>query len=196
MAARSAVHTRKVQLEVCIGKEAQPVGQLAFVKDGNREYSVFTYSAGWLSHPARFAVSPDLALAPGYQVCKPPGKEDSRFFFALADTEPDAWGRRVIARAHAKARKNDPTLKALTELDYLCAVDDFSRIGALRLRNDAGFFFAYSGARSTLQDPLESSSAGWIFGTGLSWSVSVCSGDAVQWLVAFSCRSTLACRWL
>jgi serine/threonine-protein kinase HipA len=137
---KSVAHTRKVQLEVCIGKEAQPVGQLAFVKDGNREYSVFTYSAGWLSHPARFAVSPDLALAPGYQVCKPPGKEDSRFFFALADTEPDAWGRRVISRAHAKARKNDPMLKALTELDYLCAVDDFSRIGALRLRNDAGAF--------------------------------------------------------
>lgn len=52
----------------------------------------------------------------------------------------DAWGRRVIARAHAKERKKDPTLKALTELDYLCAVDDFSRIGALRLRNDKGAF--------------------------------------------------------
>lgn len=137
---KSTVRTQKVQLEVCIGKEGRPVGQLAFAKDGNREYSVFTYGSDWLSYPARFAVSPDLALAPGHQVRKPPGKEDSRFFLALADTEPDAWGRRVIARAHAKARKNDPTLKALTELDYLCAVDDFSRIGALRLRNDTGVF--------------------------------------------------------
>ena len=30
--------------------------------------------------------------------------EDSLFFLALGDTEPDAWGRRVIARAHAKRR--------------------------------------------------------------------------------------------
>ena len=27
-----------------------------------------------------------------------------------ADTEPDAWGRRVVARDHAKRRANDPTL--------------------------------------------------------------------------------------
>jgi serine/threonine-protein kinase HipA len=40
---------------------------------------------------------------------------------ALADTEPDAWGRRVIARAHAKARAQDARLGPLTELDYLAA---------------------------------------------------------------------------
>lgn len=137
---KSTAHTQQIQLDVCIGKEGQPVGRLAFAKDGNREYSVFTYGAEWLRHPARFSISPDLALTSGHQVRKPPGKEDSRFFLALFDTEPDAWGRRVIARAHAKARQNDPTLKALTELDYLCAVDDFSRIGALRLRNDKGVF--------------------------------------------------------
>jgi len=68
-------------------------------------------------------------------VRKPPTQDDSCFFLALADTEPDSWGRRVIARAHAKERKNNPALQALTEIDYLCAVDDFSRIGALRLRN-------------------------------------------------------------
>jgi len=132
--------TQKTQLDVCIGKEGLPVGELAYVKDGAREYSVFAYSQDWLRHPAHFAVSPDLALVPGHQVRKPPTKDDTRFFLALADTEPDAWGRRVIARAHAKERKNDPSLKALTELDYLCAVDDFSRIGALRLRNEKGDF--------------------------------------------------------
>lgn len=47
----------------------------------------------------------------------------------------DTWGRRVIARAHAKERKANPALPALTELDYLCKVDDFSRIGALRVLN-------------------------------------------------------------
>jgi serine/threonine-protein kinase HipA len=137
---KRTVNAQKIQLDVCIGKEGLPVGELAYVKDGAREYSIFAYGQDWLSHPSRFEVSPDLVLAPGHQVRKPPTKDDSRFFLALADTEPDAWGRRVIARAHAKERKKDPTLKALTELDYLCAVDDFSRVGALRLRNDKGDF--------------------------------------------------------
>ena len=140
VAIKKTRNVQKIQLDVCIGKEGLPVGELAYVRDGSREYSVFAYSQDWLRHPVHFAVSPDLALAPGHQVRKPPTKDDTRFFLALADTEPDAWGRRVIARAHAKERKKDPSLKALTELDYLCAVDDFSRIGALRLRNDKGDF--------------------------------------------------------
>ena len=139
-AIKNTRNAQKIQLDVCIGKDGLPVGELAYVKDGAREYSVFAYSQDWLRHPAHFTVSPDLALVTGHQVRKPPTKDDTRFFLALADTEPDAWGRRVIARAHAKERKKDPTLKALTELDYLCAVDDFSRIGALRLRNDKGDF--------------------------------------------------------
>jgi serine/threonine-protein kinase HipA len=137
---KRTVNAQITRLDVCIGKEGLPMGELAYVKDGAREYSVFAYGQDWLRHPFRFEVSPDLVLAPGHQVRKPPAKDDSRFFLALADTEPDAWGRRVIARAHAKERKKDPSLKALTELDYLCAVDDFSRIGALRLRNDNGDF--------------------------------------------------------
>ena len=137
---KSTFFTQKTQFNVCIGKEGMHVGELAYFKDGAREYSVFAYGQEWLRHPSRFEVSPDLVLAPGHQVRKPPTKDDSRFFLALADTEPDAWGRRVIARAHAKERKKDPTLKALTELDYLCAVDDFSRIGALRLCDDKGDF--------------------------------------------------------
>ena len=147
----STAHVQKTLLDVCIGKEGLPVGELAFVKDGAREYSVFAYAREWLRHPARFEVSPDLVLAPGHQVRKPPTHEDSRFFLALADTEPDAWGRRVIARAYAKARTHDSTLKALTELDYLCAVDDFSRIGALRLRNSKGAFLrtVEQGTRAT-----------------------------------------------
>ncbi|MDD2882865.1 MAG: hypothetical protein PHQ58_20835 [Rhodoferax sp.] len=43
-------------------------------------------------------------------------RADSIFHLALADTAPDAWGRRVIARPHAKERKNNPNLAALTEL--------------------------------------------------------------------------------
>lgn len=41
-------------------------------------------------------------------------------------------------RDHAKRRRADPQLPALAELDYLLAVDDFSRVGALRLRDADG----------------------------------------------------------
>lgn len=138
--AQAATRAMKTRLDVRIGKDGLPVGELTYVKDGAREYSAFAYDERWLRSANRFAVSPDLELTPGHQVRKAPTKDDSCFFLALADTEPDAWGRRVITRAHAKARKVDSTLKALTELDYLCAVDDFSRVGALRLRGAQGEF--------------------------------------------------------
>ena len=128
----------RTPLEVLLGKAEQPVGRLVFVKDGQREFSQFAYNEAWLTSAPYFDVSPDLSRQTGYQLRKPPTKNDSCFFLALADTEPDAWGRRVIARAHAKARAKDVALGPLTELDYLMAVDDFSRVGALRLRDDTG----------------------------------------------------------
>jgi serine/threonine-protein kinase HipA len=109
-----------------------------YVRQGRRENSAFAYDAHWLATPARFNVSADLELIAGHQAHKAASPHDSVFHGAIADTAPDAWGRRVIARDHAKRRKDDPSLAALTELDYLLAVDDFSRVGALRLRDPDG----------------------------------------------------------
>ncbi len=137
---KSAKQNTSQQVDVCIGSAGTPLGQLTFVKQGQRENSVFSYATEWLENPARFEVSPDLPLVAGHIARRAKSVSDSVFHYALADTAPDAWGRRVIARAHAKLRKAVPELAALTELDYLCAVDDFSRVGALRLRNIAGSY--------------------------------------------------------
>jgi len=126
------------QLQVCIGKAGLPLGTLVYLKQGRRENCAFAYDEAWLANPARLNVSADLQLVPGYQPHKAASAHDSVFHGAMADTAPDAWGRRVIARDHAKRRKDDPRLPALTELDYLLAVDDFSRVGALRLRGPRG----------------------------------------------------------
>ena len=128
----------RTQLDVFLGKAEKPLGRLIFVRDGQRAFSQFSYSEEWLTDTQSFDISTDLQRQSGYQLRKPQNKNDSCFFLALADTEPDAWGRRVIARAHAKARAKDVTLKPLTEVDYLSCVDDFSRVGALRLRNENG----------------------------------------------------------
>jgi serine/threonine-protein kinase HipA len=143
--------SQRTQMDVFLGKAEKPLGRLIFVKDGQREFSQFAYSDDWLADAQFFDVSPDLNRQSGYQLRKPPTKNDTCFFLALADTEPDAWGRRVIARAHAKARAKDASLGPLTEADHLACVDDFSRVGALRLRDESGHSLSSvaDGARST-----------------------------------------------
>jgi serine/threonine-protein kinase HipA len=133
-------------VKVALGQTALPVGVLTFSKDGARESSTFAYHETWLTSADRFEISPDLRLMGGYQFRKPSSREDSIFPFAFADTEPDGWGCRVIARDHARRRKSaqekgeEIPRAGLTEMDYLLGVDDMSRIGALRLADEAGNF--------------------------------------------------------
>lgn len=126
------------QVQVSIGKAGLPLGSLVYVRQGRRENCAFAYDETWLANPERFNVSADLQPMSGHQPHKAASPHDSVFHGAIADTAPDAWGRRVIARDHAKRRRTEPELTALTELDYLLAVDDFSRVGALRLCNSDG----------------------------------------------------------
>lgn len=143
--------TARRQVQLCVGKAGLLVGALVYVRQGRRENSAFAYDDAWLANPERFSVSADLQLASGYQTHKAASAQDSVFHGAIADTAPDAWGRRVIARAHARRRRHDPTLQALSELDYLLAVDDFSRVGALRMRSPDGRWLGetLAGRRST-----------------------------------------------
>ncbi|RDV00527.1 type II toxin-antitoxin system HipA family toxin [Trinickia dinghuensis] len=142
-------------LEVHLGASGLPVGRVNYVSQGRREVSQFAYADSWLNHPDRFEVSPDLPLQPGYQPRRAANPRDSVFHFALADTEPDAWGRRVIERAHAKARRADPALAPLNELDYLCAVDDFSRVGALRFCKEGKYLRTVDEGRRTTPPFIE-----------------------------------------
>lgn len=145
-----ATPTRQ-QVQVRIGKAGLPLGSLTYVQQGQRRNCAFAYDETWLASPERFSVSADLHLAPGHQPHKAASPHDSVFHGAIADTAPDAWGRRVIARDHAKRRRANPALSPLTELDYLLAVDDFSRVGALRLRDPEGAWHrtAPEGRRAT-----------------------------------------------
>jgi len=141
----------KQHVQVCIGQVGSHVGELTFVRDGRREYSAFVYTRSWLEHSDAFEVSPDLPLREGHFTRRAPSADDSPFPQALADTEPDAWGKRVIQRAHAKRRQRDPSLAPLTRFDILAAVDDFSRVGALRLRDKQGAYLQAAAADRTPQ---------------------------------------------
>lgn len=98
----------KQQTTVCSGRAAIDVGDLTFVRDGRREYSAFTYDRSWLTHRERFEISPDLPLRARHFTRRASSDEESPFPSALADTEPDAWGKRVIQRSHVKQRQRDP----------------------------------------------------------------------------------------
>ncbi len=76
-----------------------------------------------------------VPLSEGHVTRRAATEDDSPFPAALADAEPDTWGKRIIQRAHAKRRQHDAKLGPLTRFDILTAVDDFSRVGALRLRD-------------------------------------------------------------
>lgn len=133
-------------IKVFLGEAGAEIGALYFNAAGNREGSAFEYSTDWLRAPHRFAVDPALPLNPGRAFHAKKTKDSSAFHGAIADTEPDGWGRQVIQRDHAKRRQEakqqgKPAPDAvLTSLDYLLAVDDFSRVGALRYQDESGVF--------------------------------------------------------
>ncbi|MBF0360540.1 MAG: type II toxin-antitoxin system HipA family toxin [Oligoflexia bacterium] len=138
----------KRNIRVCLGKEETVIGTFRYNSEGARESAIFEYDSSWLSsrsNPNNFAIEPNLPLVSGPQFHRK-NKDGSIFHGAIADTEPDGWGRKVILRDHAKRRKESLKHKTpfdnrpLNELDFLLAVDDFSRVGALRFQDENGIF--------------------------------------------------------
>ncbi len=147
------------QIKVYIGDVKRLVGTLFFNASGNRESSGLEYSPEWIESSISFEIDPALPLGHG-RVFRSKKEGSSVFHGAIADSEPDGWARQVILRAHGKHRKekrehgisidNSP----LTSLDFLLAVDDFSRIGALRFQDESGVFQRGGGRGKRTAPPL------------------------------------------
>jgi len=87
----------------------------------------FEYVPEWLSRAGTFAIDPTaLPLRPG-------AHHASVLFGAIHDCGPDRWGRMLIERA---VRKHILERKPYQDFDYVLALDDASRLGALRFRVD------------------------------------------------------------
>ncbi len=135
----------KRTLSIALGDNGRSLATLRYDVRGARENAAFEYDAQWLASEDRFAVEPDLPLVAGPQFHRK-GRHGSVFHGAIADTEPDGWARRVILRDHAKRRQEarrageGGEVGSLNALDFLLAVDDVSRVGALRFRDEHGDF--------------------------------------------------------
>lgn len=133
------------RIGVLLGDNARAVGVLRYDQQGARESAAFEYEADWLEAADGFDLEPGLPRVAGPQFHRK-AKDGSVFHGAIADTEPDGWGKRVIRRDHAKRRQEQlragekVEARPLNSLDFLLAVDDESRVGALRLQDEAGVF--------------------------------------------------------
>ncbi|MEI6676698.1 MAG: HipA domain-containing protein, partial [Verrucomicrobiota bacterium] len=149
----------KRTIQVYLGDDARRVGTLHFDAVGTRQHSAFAYEDSWLKAAECFALDPGLPLVTGPQY-HGKAKDGSVFHAAIADTEPDGWAKRVILRDHAKRRQearragDDPVTAQLNALDFLLAVDDSSRVGALRFKNEQGVFCRAFAADRRAAPPL------------------------------------------
>lgn len=106
------------------------VGRCRYVAKRRGQSSVFEYADEWLNYPEAFALDPaNLALADQQIYTR---SEKSALPGALRDTAPDRWGQQLIKRAFRKAGDD----RTLSEIDYLLAITDQTRIGALRYKRE------------------------------------------------------------
>lgn len=118
-----------------IDGECLEAGTAYFTRRRSVLSTSFRYSRQYVNQPKAFALDPTLSLlTESHQVAGLPG--------SLADSAPDRWGRNLITkRAQALALEGGRTAPSLSEVDFLIAVSDTSRQGALRLKgSDTGHF--------------------------------------------------------
>jgi serine/threonine-protein kinase HipA len=117
-----------MSLEVHIDWKGQThlVGRLHAAERGSSVS--FEYETEWLQRADAFAIDPtSLPLQRG-------AHHGRTLFGAIHDCGPDRWGHILIERA---VRKKVLAQKPYRDMDYVLALDDETRIGALRFRLDA-----------------------------------------------------------
>lgn len=103
----------------------------------DKEAVSFNYSPDWLDKSEAFPIDPALPLAPNKY-------HGSVLFGCMQDAGPDRWGRKLIDRA---VKKKYIAVRPYQSIDYVLALSDISRIGALRFRPEGAEAFQSSEER-------------------------------------------------
>ena len=109
----------------------QLVGELSYESlRGNGSYG-FKFDNDWLRRNGSLNLSEDLNNYPGQQYTKP----ERDIFGCFADALPDRWGRTLLnRREQILATEENRPVRRLSSFDYLCGIDDFSRMGGFRFK--------------------------------------------------------------
>lgn len=122
--------TDTIEIYIDHAGETHLVGLCRYVAKRRGQSSVFEYADEWLDNPDAFALDPaNLPLNGGQMYTS---SDKSALPGALRDTAPDRWGQQLIKRAFRKAGEE----RVLSEIDYLLAITDQTRIGALRYKRE------------------------------------------------------------
>ncbi|CAE7941244.1 unnamed protein product [Symbiodinium necroappetens] len=122
------------------------IGRLWAHERKGKESATFEYDEAWLAHSEKFALEPAMQLGPGpFHTAA-----DRALFGAVGDSAPDRWGRVLMRRAERRhAHSEGRAARTLNEIDYLLAVDDEARQGAVRfkLEPEGAFLSPYDAAK-------------------------------------------------
>lgn len=124
------------------------VGELGYESlRGSDSYS-FKFDNEWLNRFGNLFLSADINNYPGQQYTQP----DRDVFGCFSDALPDRWGRLLLnRREQILAREEKRPVRKLSSFDYLMGIDDFSRMGGLRFKEEINGGFINS--ETTLRIP-------------------------------------------
>lgn len=114
-------------------KEMELIGELGYESLRGADSYSFTFNNEWLRQHSDLFLSDDLNNYPGQQYTQP----DKDIFGCFSDALPDRWGRTLLLRREqiAAAEEKRP-VRRLSSFDFLTGIDDFSRMGGFRFKED------------------------------------------------------------
>lgn len=109
------------------------VGELTMDSIRGGETYGFKFDSEWLRNHADLQLSDDINNYVGMQYTQQ-GKD---IFGCFSDSLPDRWGRTlVLRREQIMAVEEKRPVRRLSSMDYLLGIDDASRVGGFRFKED------------------------------------------------------------
>lgn len=130
----------------------EEVGVLGFEHVRGKDHFAFEYSHDWLKNHGGILLCGDLLNVLSVQH---PRGNDSVFGF-VKDSFPDRWGRLLLdRRERMMAQSEGRPKRVLTNYDYLTGIEDFTRMGGLRYKEEDSDGYINASAKY-LVPPIES----------------------------------------
>ncbi len=130
----------------------QEIGVLGYEHVRGKDHFVFEYSHQWLKQYGGILLSGDLMNVPSLQ--HPRGND--KVFGFVKDSFPDRWGRLLLdRRERLTALSEGRPKRMLTDYDYLIGIEDFTRMGGIRYKEEESDSYINASAKY-LVPPIES----------------------------------------